>query len=98
MLTYPLTLYANVLLVDGKIVNWKTGKHKWTEENVFNYRQPLNLCYSLIDQPDRITVKSFKFTAKNSKQDDLFHSTISREFYMMFDLHEEYPKSMFKPF
>lgn len=29
--TYPHIIYASVLLLDGKIENWKVGQYKWND-------------------------------------------------------------------
>lgn len=94
-MNYPRKLYANVLLLDGKIINWKTGEKTWEDERYFNNRQPIS---KLMGKFDRLSSETFKFTANNSNENKLFFESYSKEFYQMFELHEDYSKSMFKPY
>ena len=88
----PHRVFANVILADGKIVNWKTGNTRWTKTNYANYSQP----YIVYDERHEITIRSRSFVVKNRKQHNHAFETLAARFYSQFELYEGY--SLAKPY
>lgn len=92
---YPRKLYANVLLLDGKIINWKTGTKNWEESGWVSSSQPLFIFQNLEND---LRSEVFKFTANNTNENNLFFEKTAKEFYKMFEISELYPDFMSKPY
>ena len=98
MAEYPKTLYANVLLLDGNIINWKTGDRSWEGGNWINNRQPLSIVVECATgDPERLQSETFSAVVYNDDQNQLFFADTSKEFYKMFELSERYG-SGFRPY
>lgn len=97
---YPRKLYANVLLLDGKIINWKTGDRSWGGRRWATSRQPLNLiiCNGEAICEERLQSEVFCVTVFDDIQWNNFFEYTSKEFYKMYEIHESYSKSMFRPY
>lgn len=93
MKIYTRTLFANVLLRDGKIINWKTGKTSWENGNWINSRQPINFISSDYD----LRSETFKKVVNSVFENNLFFEN-AKEFYKMYEIHELFPDSMLKPY
>ena len=89
---YPHRVFASVVLVDGKIVNWKTGNTRWTKANYANFSQP----YIVYDENVEITIRSKSFIVKNRKQHNHAFEVLASRFYSQFKLHEGY--NLAKPY
>lgn len=93
--SYPKILYANVLLLDGEIINFKTGQHSWEDGKWNNNRQPIKL---VIENEDKITSQTFSKVVKTIEENNSFFENEAKEFYKKFKIHEKYPKSSYKPY
>lgn len=95
-MNYPKKLYANVLLLDVKIVNWKTGTSSWENGKWVMYRQP----YFVLEELDinRLTTETFTKAVFSTNENNLFFEKTSKDFYKMFTLHEKFQDNMFKPY
>jgi hypothetical protein len=49
--TYPHKVYASVILLDGKLYNWKVGQHAWLCPG------EVKICFSDFDKMNRMTVE-----------------------------------------
>jgi len=77
---YPHKIFANVVLVKGKIANWKTGSCRWTKENYFMSTQP-----DIVYQNEKdVTVRSRSFVVKNREKHNEVFSKQSVKFYKQF--------------
>lgn len=89
---YPKTLYQNVLLLDNKIVNWKTGTTHWKDVNkAFNNRQSL---YILNYAQHKLYVKFRKKVVNTLDENNAFFNDSS--WYKQFELHENF--NVLKPY
>lgn len=86
-------MYKNVLLLDGKIINWKTGATHWDSvgKAVCN-RQPSIIYYNY----GVLSVASVEKIITSPTENEEFFSDTT--FYRQYELHEDYPKDMFKPY
>lgn len=93
----PYKIYANVLLLDGKIINWKTSRATcWDSPfTAFSNRQPMA---AIKADPERLSVsnKIFEFESKAANKED-FQDNI-KDFYMGFEIHPDFPEGMFRPY
>ena len=88
---FPKTLYANVLLLDGKIINWQTGKRTWENGKWVSSRQPLDIVIECADKnPDRLQSETFSAVVNNHSEHAHFFNHTSVEFYKMFELSDRY--------
>ena len=86
MMKYPKILYQNVLLLDNKIVNWKTGTTHWKNvAKAFDNRQPLHI---LKENKDNLSVSSKSKLISNIKENNDFFTDNS--WYKQFKLHEKF--------
>lgn len=89
-------LYKNVLLLDGKIVNWKTGTTHWDcVDKAFCNRQPEFIWYY---NEDRLSVSSImnSFDEDNTESINKFFE--DKNFHKQFQIHEDFPSGMFRPY
>ena len=89
---YPHRVFASVILVDGKIVSWRTGNTRWTKDNYSSSNQPL------IVYRNKITIRSRSFMVKNREQHNNAFEILTKRFYRQFDLHKWYSSNMAKPY
>lgn len=83
---YPKILFQNVLLLDNKIVNWKTGKTHWKDiDKALNNRQPL---YVLKQNKNNLSVRSKSKLINNIEENNEFFNDTS--WYKQFELHEKF--------
>lgn len=88
------TIYKNVLLLDGKIINWKTGSTYWDSvDKAFNNRQPEFIWHL---NEDRLSVSSTNKLVKSDDENNQWFQ--DNEFYKQFKIHEDFPSSMFRPY
>lgn len=94
---YPKKLHANVLLFDGKIINWKVGTTCWNDDAWIMYRQPAIVCKHYL-HPERFSADVFTMAVFNDNQRNYFFRTVAEEFMRMYDIHEQYSSNMFLPY
>lgn len=95
-MNYPRKLYANVLLCNGKIINWKTGTRSWENNKWLESRQPLKF---ILNEDNIIESKVISETVYNGEENSLFFEKTSIEFYKQFEIHEDYlTDTMFEPY
>ncbi|UUV46038.1 hypothetical protein [Bacillus phage vB_BanS-Thrax3] len=81
--TYPHDVYASVLLLDGKIYNWKIGNRYW--ESPFHVK----MRYADFDKIDRMEVHHTSFTVNNSTEHSYAFEVLSRKWFKQWDIHED---------
>lgn len=88
------TIYKNVLLSDGKIVNWKTGTTHWDSvSKAFHNRQPR----FIFDMKEgMLSVSSVCKEVETDEENNAWFE--DKEFYKQFEVHEKFPSSMFLPY
>lgn len=85
---YPYTIHTNVLLLDGMIINWKTGRMHWeTVSDSMIHRQPHGIIMN--NQDKELEVDSMSFVCNNSKENEIIFEHKSKEFYKMYELHPD---------
>ena len=96
---YPRTMHANVLLIDGMIINWKTGEKSWeTEEKWIMNRQPLDRLFKANERdPNSITSQVLTNIIHSDEEHDIFYEEIAVNFYRQFKIHPDFSKNMFNP-
>ena len=93
---YPRTVHANVLLLDGKIINWKIGDANWVDSKWVRNRQP-DIAYC-VGFYERVEAQVFAAIVNNVNENQLFFNKIAIEFFKMFEISEYYEDSMFLPY
>ena len=94
---YPKKLYANVLLFDDKIINFKTRTKSWEGTGFWSSQQPLWIIYEK-DFENRLRSEVFSKIINSNEENEIFFRVISKEFYKMFEIHENYDEDMFRPY
>jgi hypothetical protein len=94
---YSKKLYANVLLFDDKIINFKTGTTNWEGTKFWASSQPLWIIHEK-DFENRLRSEVFSKIVNSNEENNIFFRVISKEFYKMFEIHENYGEDMFKPY
>ena len=94
---YPKKLYANVLLFDDKIINFKTGTTNWEGLKFWESRQPFWILYEKQFE-NRLKSEVFSKIINSNEENEIFFRVISKEFYKMFEIHENYGEDMFRPY
>ena len=94
---FPRKLFANVLLLDDKIINFKIGDRSWEGDKWCMNRQP-SFLFLLENADQRIESKIFAKIVNSNAENTLFFRKISTEFFKMFEISDRYPRSMHKPY
>lgn len=81
---YPHKVFASVLLLDGKIYNWKIVNYNWTTPMEVKMRYS---DFPLIDE-GRFTVESIGFETNNSHEHELAFNEWSREWFRQWEVSE----------
>ncbi|MFE4571377.1 hypothetical protein [Paenibacillus chitinolyticus] len=81
---YPHEVYASVLLLDGKIYNWKVGNYFWSHPMEAKIRM------SDFDKFDRMEVKHTSFTVNNDFEHNLAFSLNAKQWYRQWEISEEH--------
>ena len=94
-MTYPKTLYHSVLLLDGKIIGWKTANYGWdTVEKALCNRQAVNLI--LTATREQLSVACESAVVNDTEENNAFFD--DKAFFERFPIHEDYPDFMFRPY
>jgi len=92
MKEYPYVLHKSVLLIDGKIANWKTGKKVWdTLSAAWSSRQPL---WSVKEEHDSIEVHHTSKEVHSTEENNAFFN--DHEWFKQWPIHERFKG--FKPY
>jgi len=83
--TYPHTVYASVLLKDGKIIDWKIGQRKWT--HIFDMARMFKRPFNQDDYAGE-TVESIGFDVNNSEGHNRVFSDLAREWFKQWEISE----------
>lgn len=83
--TYPHTVYASVLLLDDKIMNWKVGERKWKHNMDMTRR--INRPFSLDDYVGEM-VESIGFEANNSEEHNHAFEVLAPEWFKQWEIDE----------
>lgn len=89
---YPAIVYANVLLLNDRIINWKTGSTDWSNDRWMSSRQPLHHVREAAPPYGtgikELRVEQMKFLAHNV---DEWNAAFSKaiEFYKMFEMRSD---------
>lgn len=96
---YPYKVHANVLLIDGMIINFKTGTKAWTTEAEWiTNRQPLDRLFKANDRdPNSITSQVLTVTVHSDDEHAMFYRETAVNFYRQFEIHPDFSKNMFNP-
>jgi len=96
---HPYKLHANVLLIDGMIINFKTGLKAWTTEPEWiTNKQPLDRLFKANDRdPNSVTSQVLTVTVHSDEEHDIFYRETAVNFYRQFKIHPEFSKNMFNP-
>ena len=94
---YPKKLYANVLLFDDKIISFKTGTKNWEGSKFWESCQPLWFINE-DNFENRLKSEVFSKIVNSNEENNIFFRVISKEFYKMFEIHENYGEHMFKSY
>ncbi len=83
---YPHNIYASVVLLDKKIINWKVAKYAWNGVNWMRSKQPQ------IASSDHgaIEVISVCFVANNREEHEEIFSVDAKEFFKQFLIHPRF--------
>lgn len=80
--TYPHKVYASVLLLDGKIYNYKIGQSFW--ENPLEVK----MRYSDFEKIDRMTVEHTCFEVNNSEEHNTAFKVLAMDWFKNWEIHE----------
>lgn len=72
--TYPHKIYASVLLLDGKIIDWKIGQHYW--EDPFQVKLRGNI---KIEDIQRCVTKYTFWEVNNSEEHQKVFESIAKK-------------------
>ncbi|MED1955115.1 hypothetical protein [Brevibacillus centrosporus] len=82
--TYPHKVYASVLLLDGKIYNWKIGQDHWKHPHEVKMR------YSDFDKLDRMYTQYAWFEVNNDEEHNRAFEVLAREWFKQWEIHENH--------
>ena len=83
---YPHRVFASVVLLNGEIINWKTGNYRWTKESIRSARMPK----IAFDNWDKLEIRSRSFVVKNTEQHNRAFCIEAKNFYKQFPLPKNY--------
>ncbi len=91
-------IYANVLLLDNLIVNWKLSSNtKWSDSiEVFNNRQYFWVILEGLKDENRLSVFNKRFLYSNNKEKEEIANLKAPEFYKQWEIHPKFKG--FKPY
>ena len=84
--TYPHTVYASVLLLDNKIINWKIGDRRWTDIFSMTRRIRRDRPFNINDYTGE-TVESIGFEVNNSDEHDHAFAVLAKEWFKNWEVH-----------
>ncbi|SNR95993.1 hypothetical protein SAMN05446037_1002101 [Anaerovirgula multivorans] len=82
---YPHNVNASVLLLDGKIYNWKIGNQWWEDPAYVKVRLS-----DYIEKKDRFTVKNKAFQVNNDFEHNRIFEHDAKEWFKQFEIHEKH--------
>jgi hypothetical protein len=88
--TYPHEVYASVLLLDNKILNWKVGETYW-ESPLFVYTS-LDMWFDVDDLEARYT----SWTVHTPEEHNRVFQELAPEWFKQWEIHEKFKG--FKPY
>ncbi|HEX2868659.1 MAG TPA: hypothetical protein VHO03_16585 [Ignavibacteriales bacterium] len=71
---YPHRIFANALLHEGKIIDWKTGSTRW----------------ELLSYNPKVSLRTKSFVVKNDKEHSRVFNKDSEKFYRKFPIHPNF--------
>lgn len=83
---YPHTVTASVLLLDGKIYNWKIGNQIWKHPSMVKMRLE-DMKY--LDE-GRFTVENKSFTVQNPDEHEKVFTVLAREWFKNWEISEHF--------
>lgn len=81
---YPHEVYACVLLLDGKIYNWKIGEYYWSSP----YEARMRL--SDFDKIDRMKTEYKSWTVYNDEEHNEVFERLAKEWFKQWEIHENH--------
>jgi len=91
---YPHLIFASVVLVDGKIANFKTGDIRWTRRNFLLSTQPRMV---LKTHPKEVKIRSKQFRVNNLAEHQKAFKVFADRFFKKFKIHPQY-QPYFRPY
>lgn len=82
--TYPHRVYASVLLLDGKIYNYKIGQNHW------EHPAEVKMRLSDFNKIDRMTVEYTYFEVNNDEEHNAAFEVLARDWFKNWEIHENY--------
>lgn len=82
--TYPHDVYASVLLLDGKIYNYKIGQNHW------EYPYEVKMRYSDFWKIDRMQTQYVKWTVEDDEQHSQVFTEYARHWFKNWEIHEDH--------
>lgn len=89
---YPHRVFASVILLDGKIVNWKSGQYRMTKKNLGLFNQPRIVHENF----EKLEVRSRSFIVHNISEHNKAFEREAVQFYKQFKLYPGY--NLMKPY
>ncbi len=97
MSEYPKKLYKSVLLIDGKIANWKIGANGWKSlGRAFRNRHHSSIIDMSTIDPSRLGTECVGYVVNNHKENNEFFR--DRNWFKQFTIHEQYKDKILSPF
>jgi hypothetical protein len=94
---YPRQLHRNVLLLDGKIINYRIGTTLWKDVGTaFNNKQHQWVFNIAMKESHRLSVDSMSAVVANVQENEEFFD--DKEWFKQYSIHEDYGEHMFKPY
>jgi hypothetical protein len=82
--SYPHSISASVLLLDGEIYNWRVGEYPW------DCPESVKMRYSDFDKIDRMKVESKEFVVNNDEEHAEVFETLAGEWFRTFKINENH--------
>ncbi len=89
---YPHVVFASVALIDGKIVNWKVGKCRWSIKNIWHFTHPI----WIFKHSEKVKIRTRSFVVKNGDEHDRAFGFRANTFFRRYPLHENF--CLLKPY
>ena len=89
---YPHRVFANVILVDNKIVRYQIGNYRYTKNSIWCHHQPRIVA----ENEEKIQIRSRSFLVHNRKEHNKAFEKDAVKFMKKYEIHENYEGS--KPY